>query len=81
MMDINRLKIRLPSALREQAGEFTRLLARELSSVTTPSDFHVDKLQLKAIEYDPSKSLQYFARQVSVNIQEAIKHSNGELRS
>ncbi|MBT1076103.1 hypothetical protein [Geobacter grbiciae] len=68
MLTIDRLRLKLPPAFRDRAGEIARLVAEELATVPVASDFHLDRLVVPPVEVHPQATDRDVARAVAVAV-------------
>ncbi len=50
MLTIDRLRLQLPPAFRDRAGEIARLVGEELATVSVGTDLQIDRLAVAPVE-------------------------------
>lgn len=68
MLTIDRLRLQLPPAFRDRAGEIARLVGEELVAVSVGVDLQIDRLAVPQIEVHPQATNREVARAVAVAV-------------
>lgn len=73
MLNIERLRLQLPEALRERAGEIARLVAEELATRPMPGDLHLERLTPAPLEVHPLAGNREVARAIADSVHAEIR--------
>ena len=68
MLTVDRLRLQLPPAFRDRAGEIARLVGEELASVSVSADLRLDRLAVPPVEVHPQATNRDVARAVAVAV-------------
>lgn len=74
MLTVDRLRLQLPPAFRDRAGEIARLVAEELATVPMASDLHLDRLVVPPVEIHPQATDRDVARAVAQSVHTGIRN-------
>lgn len=74
MLTVDRLRMQLPPAFRDRAGEIGRLVAEELATVPMAADLRIDRLAVPPVEVHPQATDRDVARAVAASIHTGIRN-------
>jgi hypothetical protein len=74
MLTIERLRLQLPSAFRDRAGEIARLVAEELAAVPMTADLQLDRLTVPPVEVSSLATDRDVARAVATSVYTGIRN-------
>ncbi len=72
MLTVDRLRLQLPPAFRDRAGEIARLVAEELATVPMTADLHLDRLAVPPVEVSHQATDREVARAVAGAVGEGL---------
>ncbi len=73
MLTIDRLRLQLPVALKERAGDIARLVAEELAALPVASSLCLERLVIPSVEVHPRAGDREVARAVAEAIHAGIR--------
>ncbi|WP_306533331.1 hypothetical protein [Geobacter sp.] len=73
MLTVDRMRLQLPPAFRDRAGEIARLVAEELATVPMTADLRIDRLAVPPVEVTHQATDREVARAVAVAVGEGLK--------
>jgi len=73
MLTIDRLRLQLPPAFRDRAGEIARLVGEELVTVSVGADLHLDRLAVPPVEVHHQATDREVARAVAVAVGQTLQ--------
>lgn len=68
MLIVDRLRLQLPPAFRDRAGEIARLVGEELATVPMTADLHLDRLAVPPVEVHHQATDREVARAVAASV-------------
>lgn len=68
MLTVDRLRMQLPPAFRDRAGEIARLVAEELATVPVTADLQIDRLAVPPVEVHHLATDREVARAVAQSV-------------
>ena len=74
MLTIDRLRLQLPPAFRDRAGEIARLVGEELATVPITADLQLDRLAVPPVEVHPQATDREVARAVAHSVHAGIRN-------
>jgi len=74
MLTIDRLRLQLPPAFRDRAGEIARLVGEELATVSVSADLHLDRLAVPPVEVSHQATDREVARTIAQSIHTGIRN-------
>ena len=74
MLTVDRLRLQLPPAFRDRAGEIARLVGEDLATVSVGADLHLDRLAVPPVEVSHQATDQEVARAVAASIHTGIRN-------
>ncbi len=75
MLTVDRLRLQLPPAFRDRAGEIARLVGEELATVPLSADLLLDRLAVPPVEVSHQATDREVARAVAASIQLGIRNN------
>lgn len=73
MLTVDRLRMQLPPAFRDRAGEIARLVAEELATVSVGADLNLDRLAVPPVEVHPQATDREVARAVAQSVGQVLQ--------
>jgi hypothetical protein len=74
MLTIDRLRLQLPPAFQDRAGEIARLVGEELATVSVGAELYLDRLAVPPVEVSHQATDREVARAVAASIQTGIRN-------
>lgn len=74
MLTVDRLRLQLPPAFRDRAGEIARLVGEELATVSVDGDLHLDRLAVPPVEVPHQATDREVARAVAASIHTGLRN-------
>lgn len=74
MLTIDRLRLQLPPAFRDRAGEIARLVGEELATVSVGANLQIDRLAVPPVEVPHQATDREVARAVVQSIHTGIRN-------
>ncbi|QSV45778.1 hypothetical protein [Geobacter benzoatilyticus] len=79
MLTVDRLRLQLPPAFRDRAGEIARLVGEELASVSVGADLEIDRLAVPPIEVHPQATNREVARAIAQSVGTELEKTSSPL--
>lgn len=73
MLTVDRLRIQLPPAFRDRAGEIARLVGEELATVSAGADLQIDRLAVPPVEVSHLATDREVARAVAQAVGQTLQ--------